>query len=158
MNLAALALPFAAKSPLFLRDGSVIQAITGAQDRVFAMHKGFLALALLAASTMVAAAAGDAKSGAQVFKKCAMCHTAEKNGGDSIGPNLYGVVGRKAATKPGYSYSAALKKLGVTWDEASLTKWVSGPGRMAPGTKMTFAGLSSKKQQADVVAYLSTLK
>ena len=122
------------------------------------MRKGFLALALLAASTMAATAAGDAKNGAQVFKRCAVCHTDEKGGGDGLGPNLFGVVGRKAASRPGYSYSAALKKTGITWDEASLTKWVAGPARVVPGTKMTFAGLSSKKQQADVVAYLATKK
>ena len=122
------------------------------------MRKGFLALALLAASTMAATAAGDAKNGAQGFKRCAVCHTDEKGGGDGLGPNLFGVVGRKAASRPGYSYSAALKKTGITWDEASLTKWVAGPARVVPGTKMTFAGLSSKKQQADVVAYLATKK
>ena len=122
------------------------------------MRKDILALALLAASTMAAAAAGDAKNGAQVFKRCAVCHTNDKGGGDSLGPNLYGVFGRKAASKPGFSYSAALKKTGITWDEASLTKWVAGPARVAPGTKMTFGGITSKKQQADVVAYLATLK
>ncbi len=67
-------------------------------------------------------------------------------------------MGRKAATKPGFSYSAALKAKNITWDEATLTKWVAGPARVAPGTKMAFAGITSKKQQADVVAYLSTLK
>ena len=122
------------------------------------LRNGFLALALLAASTLAASAAGDAKSGAGVFKRCAVCHTNDKGGGDGVGPNLFGVVGRKAASKTGYSYSAALKKTGITWDEANLTKWVAGPARVAPGTKMTFAGITSKKQQADVVAYLATLK
>ena len=55
------------------------------------------ALALLAATTIAANAAGDAKSGADVFKRCAVCHTAEKGGGDGLGPNLFGVIGRKAA-------------------------------------------------------------
>lgn len=117
-----------------------------------------LALALLAATTLTASAAGDAKSGATVFKRCAVCHTDDKGGGDGLGPNLFGVVGRKAATKAGYAYSAALKKTNITWDEASLTKWVAGPARVAPGTKMQFAGITSKKQQADVVAFLGTLK
>ena len=117
-----------------------------------------LALALLAATTLTASAAGDAKSGAAVFKRCAVCHTDDKGGGDGLGPNLFGVVGRKAATKAGYAYSAALKKTNITWDEASLTKWVAGPARVAPGTKMQFAGITSKKQQADVVAYLASLK
>ncbi len=122
------------------------------------LRKSFVALALLAGSTLAANAAGDAKSGADVFKRCAVCHTADKGGGDGLGPNLFGVVGRKAATRPGFAYSAPLQKSGIVWSEATLTKWVAGPGRVVPGTKMAFAGITSKKQQADVVAYLTTLK
>lgn len=121
-------------------------------------RKVSVALALLAGSTIAAQAAGDAKAGADVFKRCAVCHTSDKGGGDGLGPNLSGVFGRKAAMRPGFSYSAPLKKSGLVWNEANLTKWVAGPARVVPGTKMSFAGLSSKKQQADVVAYLGTLK
>jgi cytochrome c len=122
------------------------------------LRKSFIALALLAGSSLAANAAGDAKSGADVFKRCAVCHTSDKGGGDGLGPNLFGVVGRKAATRPGFAYSAPLQKSGIVWSEATLTKWVAGPGRMVPGTKMAFAGVTSKKQQADVAAYLATLK
>jgi cytochrome c len=127
------------------------------------LRKLSIALALLAGtslavSTAGAYAAGDAKAGAEVFKRCAVCHTSDKGGGDGMGPNLFGVVGRKAASRPGFSYSAPLKKSGITWNEANLTKWVTSPARMVPGTKMSFAGISSKRQQADVVAYLETLK
>jgi cytochrome c len=120
--------------------------------------KSLIALALLASSTIVANAAGDAKAGAAIFKRCAVCHTNDKGGGDGLGPNLFGIVGRKAATRAGFAYSAPLKKAGLTWTEANLTKWVAGPARVVPGTKMAFAGITSKKQQADVVAYLTTLK
>jgi cytochrome c len=133
--------------------------VRGHQEGPISMlRKISAALALLASSTIAAQAAGDAKAGAEVFKRCAVCHTSEKGGGDGLGPNLSGVFGRKAATRPGFAYSAPLKKAGLVWNEANLTKWVAGPQRVAPGTKMTFAGLSSKKQQADVVAYLATLK
>ncbi|HUE64666.1 MAG TPA: c-type cytochrome [Rhizomicrobium sp.] len=117
-----------------------------------------VALALLAGSTLAAQAAGDAKAGADVFKRCAVCHTSDKGGGDGLGPNLSGIFGRKVAMRPGFAYSASLKKSGLVWNEANLTKWVAGPARVVPGTKMSFAGLSSKKQQADLVAYLATLK
>ena len=117
-----------------------------------------VALALLAVSTIAAEAAGDAKAGADVFKRCVVCHTADKGGGDGLGPNLSGIFGRKAGMRAGFAYSAPLKKSGLVWNEANLTKWVAGPARVVPGTKMSFAGLSSKKQQADVVAYLATLK
>ena len=126
--------------------------------RKFTVTLALLAGSTLAASTTGAYAAGDAKAGADVFKCCAVCHTSEKGGGDGLGPNLFGVYGRKVASRPGFAYSAALKKTGLVWNDANLTKWVAGPQRVAPGTKMTFAGLSSKKQQADVVAYLATLK
>ena len=120
--------------------------------------KTFAALALLAASTTLANAAGDAKAGEAVFKRCAVCHTSDKGGGDALGPNLFGVVGRKAASRPGFAYSAPLQKSGIVWNEATLTKWVAGPAKVVPGTKMAFAGISSKKQQADVTAYLASLK
>ena len=122
------------------------------------LRKISTALALLAAFPLAAHAVGDPKAGAEVFKRCAVCHTAQKGGGDGLGPNLSGVVGRKSATRPGYAYSPALKKAGLIWNEANLTKWVAGPQRLVPGNKMMFPGLSSKKQQADVVAYLGTLK
>jgi len=122
------------------------------------LRRNFIALALLASSTIAAHAAGDAKAGATVFKRCAVCHTNDKGGGDALGPNLFGIVGRKAASREGFAYSGPLKRAGIVWNEASLTKWAAGPARLVPGTKMAFPGLTSKKQQADVVAYLGTLK
>ena len=122
------------------------------------LRKSFIALALLAGSILAANAAGDAKAGAQVFKRCAVCHTNDKGGGDGLGPNLFGIVGRKAASRSGFAYSAPLQKSGIVWNEAMLTKWAAGPARVVPGTKMMFAGITSKKQQADVAAYLTTLK
>jgi cytochrome c len=122
------------------------------------LRKSLIALALLAGSTIAANAVGDAKAGAMVYKRCAVCHTNAKGGGDALGPNLFGIVGRKAASREGFAYSGALRKAGIVWNEASLTKWAAGPARMVPGTKMAFPGVTSKKQQSDVVAYLGTLK
>jgi cytochrome c len=122
------------------------------------LRKGFLALAVLASSAIAAQAAGDAKAGVAVFKRCSICHTVDKGGGDGLGPNLYGIAGRKAATRPGFAYSGPLQKSGIVWNEANLTKWVASPARVVPGTKMAFAGITSKKQQSDVVAYLQGLK
>jgi cytochrome c len=121
-------------------------------------RKSLMLLALLAGSTVAANAAGDAKAGAAVFGRCAVCHTNDKGGGDGLGPNLFGIVGRKAATRPGFAYSPPMRKSGLVWTDVNLTKWVAGPARLVPGTKMAFAGITSKKQQADVVAYLTTLK
>jgi cytochrome c len=121
------------------------------------LRKSFIALALLAGAT-VSANAGDAKNGAEVYKRCAICHTDDKDGADGQGPNLFGIGGRKAASRPGFMYSPALQKSGLTWTEANLTKWVAAPARMVPGTKMVFPGITSKTQQADVAAYLASLK
>ena len=122
------------------------------------LRASLIALALLASSTVVANAAGDARAGAAVYKRCAVCHTSDKGGGDALGPNLFGIVGRKAASRAGFAYSGPLQKAGIVWSEATLTKWAAGPARMVPGNKMAFPGITSKKQQADVVAYLGTLK
>lgn len=122
------------------------------------LRKCLVTLALLASGTLAAQAAGDPVKGQNVYKRCIVCHTVDKNGGDALGPNLFGIVGRKAGTRPGYAYSAPLKASNIVWTEANLTKWSAGPGRMVPGTKMFFAGITSKNQQADLTAYLKTLK
>ncbi len=114
--------------------------------------------AVLSLVADAAHAAGDPVAGKGVFARCAACHIAEKNGGNGLGPNLFGVVGRKAASLPNFSYSGALKTSGITWTPDKLKIWVSGPQKLVPGTKMAFGGLSSGHQIDDVVAYLQTLK
>lgn len=105
------------------------------------------------------AAAPDAVAGKKVFlQNCMICHTDKKGGAASVGPNLFGVVGRKAASAPGYAYSNALKASGLSWSEETLEKWVAGPAKLVPGTKMAFAGLNDHAKVENVVAYLSTLK
>ena len=116
------------------------------------------AVAVLTLTTGAAIAAGDPVAGKGVFARCAACHVAVKNGGNGLGPNLFGVVGRKAASLPTFSYSGALKSSGITWTPGKLKVWVSGPQKLVPGTKMAFGGISSQKQIEDVVAYLQTLK
>lgn len=122
------------------------------------LRKCFVALALLASGTLAAEAAGDPVKGKNVYKRCVVCHTDDKGGGDALGPNLFGIVGRKAVMRPGYAYSAPLKNANIVWTEENLIKWSASPGRMVPGTKMFFAGITSKNQQADLAAYLKTLK
>jgi cytochrome c len=125
------------------------------------MSNGRIAvLSLIAASILStpALAAGDPVQGKAVFARCAICHNVEKDGGNGVGPNLFGVVGRKAASVDGFNYSGPLKASGVVWNDDNLSKWVAGPAKMIPGTKMAFGGIASKTQIADVVAYLNTLK
>lgn len=107
---------------------------------------------------VTSAAAGDAASGKTVFSRCAICHSVQKGGANGLGPNLFGVVGRKAASLSNFAYSPALKKSGLTWTPDKLKIWVTSPAKMVPGTKMAFAGITNSKQADDVVAYLATLK
>jgi cytochrome c len=102
-------------------------------------------------------ATASAERGAQVAKQCQACHNFEEGQGPKVGPDLYGVVGRKIASAPGFNYSSALKSKNGTWDFNALNAWLTKPTAYAPGTAMTFAGLSSDKQRADVIAYLDTL-
>jgi cytochrome c len=102
-------------------------------------------------------ASASVEHGAQVAKQCTICHNFQEGQGPKVGPDLYGVVGRPVASVPGFNYSAALKAMGGTWTFDALNKWLLDPRADAPGTAMTFAGLSNEKQRADVIAYLNTL-
>ena len=119
-----------------------------------------LTVVLTIALTTVAAQAdssGDAARGAALFNRCALCHNANKGGGNGLGPNLFGVVDRKAASLPGFYYSPALKNSNIVWTEDKLRQWLQGPAKMVPGTRMVFAGV--KPQEADdIAAYLKTRK
>jgi cytochrome c len=98
----------------------------------------------------------DPAKGADVFKKCAACHNAKKGGPNALGPNLWGVVGDHiAAGRGGFPFSDALKSKGGTWDWQELSEWLKSPKAFAPGTKMTFAGLSKPEDRANVIAYLN---
>ena len=110
------------------------------------------------AATPAMSAAGDAKKGEVVFRQCQLCHTATKNGGNGLGPNLFGVVGRKAAAVPNFGYSPALKNAHIVWSEDELKKWLANPQKLVPGTRMAFAGISSPQDIADIIAYLQTRK
>ncbi len=103
--------------------------------------------------TKYASFTGDAKSGEQVFVACKTCHAIDKN---MIGPMLKGVVGRKAGSIAGYTYSAANKNSGITWTPEKLFQYLEAPQRVVPGTKMTYPGLKDAQKRADVIAYLKT--
>src|SRR3569623_174301 len=102
----------------------------------------------------VSAFAQDAASGEKIFIQCKACHQIGENAKNAVGPELNGLFGRKAGAVPGYSYSAANKNSGITWDEATFRAYIKDPKAMIPGTKMTFPGLKIPKQIDDVVAYL----
>ncbi|HEX3939519.1 MAG TPA: cytochrome c family protein [Xanthobacteraceae bacterium] len=106
-------------------------------------------------------ASASPQHGAQVAKECEACHNLQEGQGPKVGPDLYGVVDRPIASVSGFNYTDAIKgaakTLGGKWTFDALNKWLTKPSAVAPGTAMTFAGLSSEKQRADVIAYLDTL-
>ena len=102
-------------------------------------------------------ASADAAKGADVFKKCGACHNADKGGANALGPNLWGVLGEpigKGAS--GFAFSEALGGKGGNWDWDQLGAWLHSPKTFAPGTKMTFAGLSDPQERANVIAFLNS--
>ncbi|MFZ1102347.1 MAG: cytochrome c family protein [Hyphomicrobiaceae bacterium] len=100
----------------------------------------------------------DAESGASVFRPCRTCHTSEKGGKDIVGPNLWGVVGRKVASGAtfGTRYSDAMKSHGGEWSFERLAKYLHKPAEEVPGNKMVFAGVPNDADLADLLAYLRT--
>jgi cytochrome c len=98
----------------------------------------------------------DAAKGAEVFKKCAACHTINQGGANGIGPNLYATMGEEIGHgKGGFAFSDALAKVGGSWEFQKMDAWLTSPRKFAPGTKMTFAGLSKPEDRANLMVYLN---
>lgn len=124
------------------------------------MSRFLIALAAVIAGSAlltIPAQAQNAQAGQQVFRQqCGICHDVApaKN---RIGPSLFGIVGRKAGSEAGFTYSDGNKNSGLTWDEATLDKYLADPRATIPGTKMTYAGVKNEQQRKDLIAYLATL-
>lgn len=93
----------------------------------------------------------------QFITSCGVCHSAETNGGHRQGPNLFGVVGRRAGEKADFAYSKALAASGIVWDEATLNRWIEDAPAMVPGTVMAYRQANPDKRKL-IVDYLTTLK
>jgi cytochrome c len=104
-------------------------------------------------------ASANAQDGEQYAKKvCVACHTFNKGGKPGVGPNLYGIVSAPHDHEEGFNYSPAMQKFkGQPWTFDALNQWLYKPSTYAPGTRMSFAGITSDKQRADVIAYLRSL-
>jgi cytochrome c len=134
----------------------IIEIVVEKKRRTFRMRRAGIAGLLLAGSA-TAAPAADPAAGQQIFKaQYGICHSVAA-GVNGIGPTLFGVVGRSAGGVPGFQYTADHKKLGVTWDAATLDKYLANPRAMVPDTTMIYAGLKDDAERADLIAYLETL-
>ena len=128
------------------------------------MRKLMLTMVLATAAAMPGMAMaedGDAAAGQRVFNQCRACHTANENGRNGVGPNLFGIVGRPAASIEGFRYSANMRELGTSglvWTEERLRAYVANPKAVAPRGSMSFPGLRNETQINDLMAYLGSLK
>ena len=109
-----------------------------------------------AAQSATASATGsaDAAKGKALYQACAACHSIDEN---DVGPKHRGVFGRRAGGVADYNYSPALKRSGITWDDATLDRWLVNPSALVPGTKMFFK-IDDAQARADLIAYLKEQK
>jgi cytochrome c len=101
-------------------------------------------------------ASADLEKGAKTFKKCAACHKLE-DGKNGVGPHLYGVVNRAVGSAAGFNYSGSLVAVAQVWSQDNLNGFLTKPSKYAPGTKMSFNGLSKPEDRANLIAYLETI-
>jgi nitrite reductase (NO-forming) len=107
-----------------------------------------------AATPATATSSGDAAAGRQVFRKCQACHSMDA-GKNLLGPSLAGIIGRKAGTEAGYSYSPAMKQADIVWDAKTLDTYLDNPQKLVPGNRMPFPGLKTDHDRGDVIAFLA---
>ena len=115
----------------------------------------YLPVAIILVAGSASAQSGNEARGERLFnQQCKACHTLDKDGARTVGPNLHGLVGRKAGSTEGFSSSDAMKASGIVWDDKTLVEYLKNPKGRVPGTKMVFAGLKQEAQQADMIAFL----
>lgn len=113
-----------------------------------------LSLLALTFQASPAHAAGDTEKGRALFARCASCHQVGPSARNGFGPQLNGVIGRRAGSVEGYAYSPAMKNAALVWSEKNLKTFLKSPNDTVPGNKMRFWGMGSDSQVADLLAYL----
>jgi cytochrome c len=111
-------------------------------------------IAGLASGSPAAGPTGDPAKGQKVFARCMACHKIDASNTSGLGPNLNGVVGRRAGTLKGFRYSTAMAGSARVWNEATLDAYLAAPARNMPGNRMAFPGLSKPDERRDVIAYI----
>jgi cytochrome c len=121
---------------------------------VRALTAALVVFTVAAAYAQGGAPAPDLKRGKLLYIQCRACHELKPGQPHKVGPNLAGFLGRKAATVEGFAFSPALKNANLTWDRATLDKWMEKPSALVPGNSMAFAGIANPKDRASLIAYL----
>ena len=107
-------------------------------------------------SPVFAAGANDLQRGRIAFLRCAACHASQVDEPGKVGPNLRGTLGRRAAQVPGFAYSEALRTAGLTWDDATLKRWIQDPASVVPGTAMTYVNTLSETEVQALLVFLKS--
>ncbi|WP_417471193.1 c-type cytochrome [Maricaulis sp.] len=138
-------------------DGSGSQVSPSADAQTAAAAPAAAGPARDPAPVQAAATPGEADlaNGRRQFRRCQSCHTMTEGGRHTVGPNLYGVLARPAASAPGFSYSRALRDSGLNWDMDTLDAWIENPRLLVPGNRMSFVGLRDANDRRDVIAYIA---
>ncbi len=105
-----------------------------------------------AADPLTTLTSGDAQRGQAIYERCQACHSLARN---RSGPKHCGLLGRKAGSLPGFSYSRALRESGIVWTAASLDRFLANPFKAVPGTRMGYAGVKDPQERADLIAFLA---
>jgi len=107
------------------------------------------------------APAGVVENGQRLFNQCRVCHTPNEGGRSGVGPNLYRVYDRPAASIEGFRYSAPMRAKaaeGLVWNDANLRAYLADPKAIVPAGSMAFAGFRDNTQNiSDVIAYLRSV-
>ena len=114
-----------------------------------------LASAIVAGAAHGETPAANPMRGKLLFLRCASCHAIAESASIKVGPNLHGVIGRKAGSLPGYAYSPAMKATAFSWTPVMLDKWLTRPNALVPGTSMAFEGMASEADRQALIAYLA---
>jgi len=111
-------------------------------------------VSFLAVVPGTALAQGDLARGKVLFAQCMACHKLDKSGKSTIGPNLFGVVGRGVASVKGFNYSPAMKQKKGTWTVKDLDTYLAAPIKAIPGNRMPYAGMAKPEDRKNLIAYL----
>lgn len=110
---------------------------------------------LILATSVMGTAWADVDKGADSFdSNCAECHSVAKTLKNKKGPSLFGVVGRNAASVPGFAYSDAMRAAGFAWTPEKLDAYIAAPKKLVPDGKMKFDGLDDAAERADLIDFL----
>ncbi len=140
------------------RSGQRSTGLIGVGSRPRGALARVVLLTLLGLSPFAADAqdAGPPAPAAKLFRTCKACHSIEQDGEDGLGPNLWNVAGAKAARRADFPYSEALRNSGIVWTDENLDKWLSGPSKFVPGSKMAYPGNPNAADRAALIAYLKS--